>query len=102
MQKLIQYLKDAVEEFKKVTWPTKKQVINYSLLVIAISVGLALYIGVIDFGLSLGLENVLPQADISATTTPQPTSGPIDFQAGGIQATDDQGNPIDIQVTPTP
>lgn len=56
MQKIIDYLKAAVEETKKVTWPTKKETYNYTLLVIFISLGVALLLGVWDFAFTKGLE----------------------------------------------
>ena len=56
---LIQYVKDSKAELKKVTWPSKKDTIKYSLLVIAISVGVAVFFGGLDWFLSLGLEQLL-------------------------------------------
>ena len=37
-------------ELKKVTWPTKKDVLNYSLVVFAFMVVMGIIIGVIDLG----------------------------------------------------
>ena len=44
---------------KKVTWPTKKQTINYTLLIIGISLVLAALIGIADYVLSLGIQRVI-------------------------------------------
>jgi preprotein translocase subunit SecE len=52
MFSLVQYFKDSKLELKKVVWPTQKQTINITALVIGFSVTLALFLGVIDFGLS--------------------------------------------------
>jgi preprotein translocase subunit SecE len=57
--KIVQYLKDSKHELKKVIWPTKKQAISHTLLVIGFSLGLALFLGVIDFGLNKILEVVV-------------------------------------------
>jgi preprotein translocase subunit SecE len=57
--KITQYLKDSKHELKKVIWPTKKQAINHTLLVIGFSLGLALFLGIIDFGLTKILEVVV-------------------------------------------
>lgn len=54
-----QYIQDSIGEAKKVTWPTKKQTINYSVLVIGMSIGLALFFAVLDHGLSLGVTSLL-------------------------------------------
>lgn len=59
MQKIINYLKAAIEETKKVTWPTKKETYNYTLLVIFASLGVALFLGVLDFAFTKGLEYLI-------------------------------------------
>jgi preprotein translocase subunit SecE len=48
MNKLTNYLKESVTEMKKVTWPTKKETYNYTLLVIGLSIGVALFLGAWD------------------------------------------------------
>ena len=48
LQKLINYLKETRVELKHVNWPTKKTTINFTLLVIAISFAVALYLGFFD------------------------------------------------------
>ena len=57
--KLFRYLRESKEELNKVTWPTQKQTVRYSILVVAVSLALALYFGVIDYLLNLGLEALL-------------------------------------------
>ncbi len=59
MNKAATYLKSAVSEMRKVTWPTKKQTINYSIVVIAMSIGVAMFFGLFDFILNLLLGSVL-------------------------------------------
>lgn len=61
MEKLnpAQYLKDSVAEMKKVTWPTKKEIQQHTVLVIAISLGVAAFLGLCDYILNLGLENFI-------------------------------------------
>ena len=46
--KLVNYIKASTEELKKVTWPTKRETYKYSILVIAISLGLAAFLGGLD------------------------------------------------------
>jgi preprotein translocase subunit SecE len=53
------YFLGSYAEMKKVTWPTKKQTVNYSLLVIGMSVGLALFFAGLDYVFNLGLEFLL-------------------------------------------
>ncbi len=56
MNKIINYLKASIEEMKKVAWPTKKETYNYTILVIAISIGVALFLGFLDLIFTKGLE----------------------------------------------
>ena len=77
MKKLFAYLKEAREEFNKVTWPTKSATLNYSLLVVLISIGLAILIGIFDFGLNLGLEKVIEQTPVT-TPAVETTTNPFE------------------------
>lgn len=43
------YFKEVARELKKVTWPSKKQTVNKTILVISVSLLLALYLGGLDF-----------------------------------------------------
>lgn len=57
MSKTINYIKEVLAEAKHVTWPTKKQTIFYTVAVLAVSVIIAYYLGLLDFlfGQGLGL-----------------------------------------------
>ena len=59
MAKITEYLKGSIEEMKKVTWPTKKEAKNYTLLVIGISLGVAVFLGLLDFIFNFGLEKII-------------------------------------------
>lgn len=58
-EQLKNYVLESYGEMKKVTWPTKKQTINYSILVIGLSVGLAVFFAVLDYGLGRLVTTVL-------------------------------------------
>ncbi len=58
-QKISNYIKDSIAEMKKVTWPTKRQTINYTLLIIGISLILATLIGIADYFLTLGFQQII-------------------------------------------
>lgn len=47
---------DIIDELKKVTWPTKKDTIRLTVIVIVISLIIGLYIGIIDILLTKVLE----------------------------------------------
>jgi preprotein translocase subunit SecE len=46
---IITFFKEAKIELTKVNWLTRKQVINYTMLVIGISVAIALFLGGLDY-----------------------------------------------------
>ncbi|MFA5995519.1 MAG: preprotein translocase subunit SecE [Patescibacteria group bacterium] len=56
---VVQYLKDSVAELKKVTWPTRKEAMNSTLVVVLFSVGIAAFLGIIDFGFTAGLNYLI-------------------------------------------
>jgi preprotein translocase subunit SecE len=45
---VVQFFKEVVSELKKVTWPTRDETIKLTVVVIAISVVTALFIGGLD------------------------------------------------------
>lgn len=53
------YLQETKSEMKKVTWPTKKQTINDTLLVLAMSVAMAAFIGILDYVFNFGLSQLI-------------------------------------------
>jgi preprotein translocase subunit SecE len=53
------YLTEAWSELKKVSWPTRQTVINLTLIVIAVSVAVGIYIAVLDTALHALVEQVL-------------------------------------------
>ena len=56
MEKFINYIKTSIAELKKVSWPTKKETYNYTLIVIGLSLAVAIFLGSLDFVFNLGLE----------------------------------------------
>jgi len=47
--KIANFLKEVKLELKKVTWPTRQETIRYTLMVIGVSVGVAIFLGGLDF-----------------------------------------------------
>jgi len=56
MNKLKNYLQESLTEMKKVTWPSKKETYNYTVLVIAISIGVAIFLVILDYIFSTGFQ----------------------------------------------
>ena len=56
MDRLINFLKDVRVELSKVAWPTRQQTVQYTLVVLAMSLFLAVFLGGIDFIFQLVLN----------------------------------------------
>jgi len=56
MAKIIEFIKETRAELKHVSWPTRKQTINATALVIGLSVVVALILGLFDWLFSLVLK----------------------------------------------
>ncbi len=46
---ILSYFREVRDELQKVTWPTRKQTIQKTSLVIGVSVMVGLYIGLLDY-----------------------------------------------------
>ncbi len=53
------YIKETREEMKHVSWPTRKQVIVYTSVVILLSAILAVYLGVLDYVLQIVISKII-------------------------------------------
>lgn len=49
MDKVVGYVKDSIEEIKRVQWPTKQETVKLTGFVIAVSVGVGLFISMFDY-----------------------------------------------------
>ena len=49
MNKIIEFLKEAKVELTKVNWPTRKKTINYTMIVVGISLSVAIFLGGLDY-----------------------------------------------------
>lgn len=59
IQKITQFLKDAKMELKKVTWPTPKQTLASTAVVIILVFIVSLILGIIDFALAKAVKLIL-------------------------------------------
>lgn len=57
--KVAKYFLESKEELAKVVWPSRREIVMHSLLVIVISLAMAAYFGLVDYGLSTGFEKLL-------------------------------------------
>lgn len=59
MNALIRYIKESKEELQKVSWPSRKQVVRDTLIVVGICGAMAVFFGALDFGLSTGFQKLI-------------------------------------------
>lgn len=59
MNAIIRFFTEAKGELVKVNWPTKDQLIRYTILVIAISLAVAVFLGALDTLFSYLVETFL-------------------------------------------
>ena len=59
LNKVLTYVRECREELKKVTWPSRQQVVSDTLVVIGISLFAAAFFGAVDFGLMTALSRYL-------------------------------------------
>ncbi len=57
--KVVAYFKESIEELRKVSWPSRNEIIRNTLGVIIISLCIAAVIGIMDYLFNLGLQRVL-------------------------------------------
>jgi len=53
------FLKEVKLEIKKVNWPTRRQTINYTLIVLGISLVVAMFLGGLDYLFTMLLEKFI-------------------------------------------
>ena len=59
LQKIIRFLSEAKVELKRVTWPTPKQTMASTTVVIVIVFIIAIYLGIIDYVLARLVKFIL-------------------------------------------
>lgn len=55
MKKLIKYFKESYQELKKVVWPSREAVVSSTKVVLASTVVVAVFLGLVDFILLKGI-----------------------------------------------
>jgi preprotein translocase subunit SecE len=56
---MLNYFKSVRAEMRHVSWPTRQQTIIYTIVVIAVSLGTALYLGALDYIFSGVVQHVI-------------------------------------------
>lgn len=55
----VTFLKETLDELKKVTWPNQKEVIRLTAMVIVVSIGIGLFVGGLDLLFTKMMETIL-------------------------------------------
>jgi len=58
LEKIKKYLREVVAELRKVTWPTKDELIGSTIVTIVVSFIVAIFIGIVDRILSWGITTI--------------------------------------------
>ena len=58
MGKIKKFLKEVVAELRKVTWPTKDELVGSTIVTIVVSIIVAVFIGIVDRILSLFIKAI--------------------------------------------
>lgn len=53
------FLREVRTELQKVEWPSRKQTVRLTLVVLSVSVGIAVYVGALDTAFTLLLKNLV-------------------------------------------
>lgn len=61
MKAILTFLQEAKVELFRVNWPSQKDVIRYTLLVIVMSISVALFLGALDYLFSFLVERYILQ-----------------------------------------
>ncbi|MDQ3014799.1 MAG: preprotein translocase subunit SecE [bacterium] len=56
---LVNYIKETRGELKHVSWPTRRQALAFTIIVVVISLALSLFLGLFDFLFSRGLQYLI-------------------------------------------
>ena len=56
MEKLAKYYKETMAELRKMTWPSKDELIGSTIVVIVVSLIVAIFIGIVDRLLTAGIN----------------------------------------------
>ena len=58
MDKIRKYVKETMAELRKMTWPTKDELIGSTIVTVVVSVIVAAFIGIVDQGLTFIIKQL--------------------------------------------
>ena len=57
--KITTFLRESRTELKKVTWPTREQTTRYTMAVVAVSIGIAAFLGALDYLFQIVINKII-------------------------------------------
>lgn len=82
IQKIVDYFRSAKSEMYKVSWPSRRDTVRYSALIIGLSVVVGLFFATLDYGFTWVFDNAVLK--LHQTTSQQSTTNPVDLQTQEI------------------
>jgi len=67
------YIRETRAELRHISWPTRKQSMNFTALVVGVSLLVAILLGIFDIAFDLGLKELLSKGGFRAETVIQET-----------------------------
>jgi len=58
LDKIQKFLREVVAELRKVTWPTKDELIGSTIVTVVVSLIVAIFIGIVDRILTFGIRGI--------------------------------------------
>ena len=59
LRRVQEFVREVVAEFRKVTWPSRQELINSTVVVITVTVVVAMFLGGVDIVLARIVERIL-------------------------------------------
>ena len=59
VRRVREFVQEVLLEFRRVTWPTRQELINSTVVVLALTVVVAFFLGGVDIGLSKLVQRIL-------------------------------------------
>ena len=56
---LTTYFREARDELRKVVWPTRRETVNHTLIVIGVSVAVGVFLGLLDYLFQQVLQRII-------------------------------------------
>lgn len=100
---ITEYLRSSKAELQKVSWPSKKDTIRYSSLVLGISLVVAIFFAGLDYGLGRVVNQLLSLRTTTAAPVTDTTNQPTTPVVPGLDVSTSSGTfvPSEVKTEPT-